>query len=57
MDRDSLPLPRDARATRRELLLRRLSQVIEEMRLLDIAGPAAFDDLLRRNSRPITPVR
>lgn len=57
MDHDSRPLPSDARATRRELLLRRLAQAIEEMRLLGIAGPEAFEDLLRRNPTPIAPIR
>jgi hypothetical protein len=57
MDRDSHPSPPDARATRHELLLRRLAQVMEEMRFLDITGPAAFEDLLRRNPRPIDRLR
>jgi N-acyl-L-homoserine lactone synthetase len=57
MDRDSHPSPFDTRATRHALLLRRLAQVMEEMRFLDITGPAAFEDLLRRNPTPIVPLR
>lgn len=47
MDRDSNPFPSDARATRRELLLRRLAQMMDEMRREGITGPEAFEDLLR----------
>ena len=57
MDRDLNPSPSDARATLRELLLRRLARMLDEMRLLDIAAPAAFEDLVRRNPAPIAPLR
>jgi hypothetical protein len=55
MDRDSNPLPSDARATLRELLLRRLAQTLRDMRRDGIAGPAAFEDLVRRNPTPAAP--
>lgn len=57
MDRDSLPLPPDARATRRELLLRRLANVLQELRLAGITGPQAFEDLVDRNPIPSAPTR
>ena len=57
MDRDSHPLPPDARATRRALLLRRLAQMLDEMRLGGIAGPAALDELVGRNPMPSEPTR
>jgi hypothetical protein len=57
MDRDSNPLPPDARATRRALLLRRLAQMLDEMRLGGIDGPAAFDELVGRNPMPSEPTR
>jgi hypothetical protein len=55
MDRDSNPLPPDARATRRELLLRRLAGMLRDLRLGGIEGPAAFEDLLGRNPIPSAP--
>jgi hypothetical protein len=55
MDRDSNPLPSDARATRRALLLRRLAQMLDEMRQEGITGPAAFEELAGRNPMPSAP--
>ena len=55
MDRDSNPLPSDPRATLRELLLRRLAQMLHDMRRDGIAGPTALEDLVRRNPTPAAP--
>lgn len=52
MDRDPNPSSSDARATLRDLLLRRLAQTLREMRTEGIAGPAAFEELVRRNPTP-----
>jgi hypothetical protein len=57
MDRDSKPLPPDARATRRELLLRRLAVMLLDMRRAGMPGPAAFEDLVDRNPIPSEPTR
>lgn len=57
MDHGSQPLPSDARATRHELLLRRLAQMLDEMALAGMSGPEAFEDLVRRNPMPFAPRR
>jgi hypothetical protein len=57
MDRDRKPSPSDGRATRRELLLRRLVQMLDELALAGVAGPEALEDLVRRNPTPISPDR
>jgi hypothetical protein len=50
MDDVSNPWRSDAaRATRQELLIRRLAQTLAELRRVGVAGPAAFEDLLDRN--------
>jgi hypothetical protein len=54
MDDFANPLPSDGRATRRQLLLRRLSQMLDEMRLGGVSGPAPLEDLVERN-RTATP--
>jgi hypothetical protein len=55
MDDDSRPSSTDmSRATRSEELLRRLARTLAELRRAEVAGPAAFEDLLERN-RPARP--
>jgi hypothetical protein len=43
------------RETRRDMLLRRLAQTLDELRLIGVAGPAALEDLLDRNRPPRPP--
>mgnify|MGYP001075040146 CR=1 FL=1 len=57
MDDVSNPSGPDARATRQDLLLRRLAQMLGDLRRLGIAGPAAFEELLDRTGTPVRPAR
>jgi hypothetical protein len=57
MDDDLNRLLHDRRATRRELLLRRLAQMLAELRQTGTPGPAAFEALLRRNPVRTPPAR
>jgi hypothetical protein len=49
MDEPANPWRSDGRATRRELLLRRLAHMLDEMQREGIVGPAALADLVERN--------
>jgi hypothetical protein len=55
MDDDSNRLLPDRRATRRDLLLRRLAQMLAELRQGGTTGPAAFEMLVRRSATPAPP--
>ena len=55
MDDDSNRLLPDRRATRRDLLLRRLAQMLAELRQGGTNGPAAFETLVRRSATPAPP--
>jgi hypothetical protein len=57
MDDDLRPSPPDRRATRRDLLLRRLVQMLGELRQGGTTGPAAFEELARRSPTRTPPAR
>jgi hypothetical protein len=49
MDDDCHSSPPEGHATRRDLLLRRLAQMLDELRQEGMTGPAAFEALARRS--------
>jgi hypothetical protein len=49
MDEPSSLTPGEARATRREVLLRRLAETLDEMRRSGVLCPAALEDLVLRH--------
>ena len=47
--------PSDPRATRRDLLLARLEQMLDALRRDGVAPPVALEELLARNRTPLPP--